>query len=57
MEKNLVCAAALALLALCLLGGCAADPQAADANDPYHLERNDVVAHGEASISYGHRAD
>jgi len=57
MEKNLVCAAALALLALCLLGGCAADPHTADANDPYHLGRNDVVAHGEASISYGHRAN
>jgi hypothetical protein len=54
MQKNLVSAAAVAVLVLCLLGGCAADPNAADASDPYHVGHSDVVAHGETSVSYGH---
>jgi uncharacterized lipoprotein YajG len=57
MEKNFIHAALFAVLALCLLGGCAADPHAADAGDPYHLGRSDFVAHGEASVSYGHSAN
>jgi hypothetical protein len=54
MEKNLGHAAMFAVLVLCLLGGCAADPHAAGAGDPYHLGGTDTVAHGEASVSYGH---
>jgi hypothetical protein len=57
MKKNLLGAALSVALVLCLLGGCAADPHAADANDPYRLGRTDVVAHGEASVFYGHSAN
>ena len=56
MKKHLARAGLFAVLVLCLLGGCAADPHAADAGDPYHLGHADVVAHGEASVQYGHGA-
>jgi uncharacterized lipoprotein YajG len=56
MEKNLARSAALALLALCLLGGCATDPQTANANGPYPVEQAAPVAHGETSVLYGRSA-